>query len=426
MKTLTIGTLTLLLVVPGALAIPRSFFGNGFFGPVIPATPRFGQNLTGDVLNLANWESGKLPGPWGESVAFAGRSSRRMTANPILFGAVPESVVAHSEAGTTREIAITYLDAGSFFGFKMGGERSYEERKAGDKRRAEFKGHYSKLERDLRKRLESGCGRGAVRSIGRSDALRCSATDFRWEDFVIRLAAREGHSLGLSIFRHGDQPLGYLDDEIAKLGTDGRADRLADSVTENQRGDVLVGELPVVQQGITPFCGIGSLSMVAQHLGLEVPAGALEAGAAFRNTGSARGSGILELYHAVAEELCMRLTPSSKFDPRRVQRSIDAGIPVVVWRRVTKDREAAHNLFAKRLAANSDAHLPEPTSGQRAAWPERKKQSIPSHGSVVTGFNAEHSEVIFTEPWGETARDRRMRVEEMEATAYAVFYFRFR
>ena len=196
-------------------------------------------------------------------------------------------------------------------------------------------------------------------------------------------------------------------------------------MTSNERGDLGVGAIPVVQQGLTPFCGVGSLAMVAEYLGLEILARDLEAGARFRNTGSAGGSRILDLYRAVAEELGMRVTVSSKFDPKRVRRSIEAGIPVVVWRRVSKEREAAHTRFAEHLAAHPEAHLPEPGRGQRASWPARKKQSLPSHGSVVTGINSEHSELIYSEPWGEHARDRRMRIEEMQATAYAVFYYRF-
>ena len=94
MRRLVTITAVLCLMSPGALAIPQSFFGNGFFGPVIPATPRFGKNLTGDFLKFANWESGELPGPWEKAPSFAGRQRQIMSANPILFGAVPISVVA--------------------------------------------------------------------------------------------------------------------------------------------------------------------------------------------------------------------------------------------------------------------------------------------------------------------------------------------
>ena len=55
-----------------------------------------------------------------------------MTALPVLFGSVPQSVVACEKDGKLREIAITYLDAGEFFGFQFGGEKTHADREAGD------------------------------------------------------------------------------------------------------------------------------------------------------------------------------------------------------------------------------------------------------------------------------------------------------
>ena len=198
-------------------AIPQSFFGNGFIGPIIPAHPRFGKNLTGAFLSVSNWEKGELPGPWETQPALAGTSLERMTANPILFGAVPDSVVAHREEGGLHEIAITYLDAGSFFGFKFGGEKTNADRAAGSKRRLEFESHFTKLERNLRERLESGCGRGTPQPVGRSDLLRTVFTDYVWEDFVLRLSVRQGHSVGLSIYRKGEIPDSFVAEAIAGL-----------------------------------------------------------------------------------------------------------------------------------------------------------------------------------------------------------------
>ena len=100
-------------------------------------------------------------------------------------------------------------------------------------------------------------------------------------------------------------------------------------------------------------------------------------------------------------------------------------MPVIVWRRVSKEREAAHNEFLAELAGHPGAKLAAPTKADQALWPARDEKGSPSHASVISGLNEELGEVIFTEPWGEHARERRMRVEEMEATAYAVFYFRF-
>ena len=118
----------------------------------------------------------------------------------------------------------------------------------------------------------------------------------------------------------------------------------------------------------------------------------------------------------------MDMKVSSRFDPRRVSKSLENGIPVIVWRRVSKEREAAHKKFAARLARNPEAAVPK---SKESDWPRREKKSLPSHGSVITGINIERGEVIYSEPWGTSARDRRMSIDEMKKSTYAAFYFRF-
>lgn len=407
-------------------AVPNSFLGNGnLLFPVIPAHPRFKGNLTRDVLAIGNWEKNAFPGPWEEVPALTGTAVKRMTAMPVLFGAVPDSVQAFAEEGRLVELAITYLDAGSFFGFKFGGERTHEEREAGSERRSEFDHHYNLLARDLRSRLEEGCGAGRQTVVGRSDLLRAVFTDYRWGGFVIRLATREGHSVTLHLMREEDLARSFFDEEIAALRPAERNDLFASRVRRNERGDVFVDAIPVFSQGNTPFCGIHSLAMVTDYYGLRLRADGLAASAQFRNTGSARGSDVLDLYHAAAEELDMRIKISSRFDFDRARKSIEAGMPVIVWRRVSKEREESHTRFAAKLAQSPGARLAAPTAAQRVTWPPREKKGSPSHASVVSGINEARGEVIFSEPWGEAARGRRMRFEEMEGTAYAVFFFQF-
>ncbi len=414
-----------LVLAGGAWAIPNTFIGNGFFGPVIPATPRFGANLTEAFLSVENWAANALPGPWEDQPALAGQQARRMSANPVLFGAVPDSVYAYTENGRLTELAITYLDAGTFFGYHAGGEKTRAAREAGEERRFEFQHLFHQYSGNLRERLEAGCGAGKMTVVGRSDLLRTAYTDYQWEGFTLRLARRDGHSVALYITRRGEAQESFIAEEMAALRTGERAATLSDCVSRDGRGDIRLSQLPVYDQGITPFCGIHSLAMVGHYLGLRIPAEGLEAGAEFRNTGSARGSRILELYGAVAEELGMKLRTSSRFDFDRARKAVEQGLPLIVWRRVSLEREAALNEFSTRMAADENARLPEWTKALAATLPEREKKGSPSHASVIEGVNPDLGEVIFSEPWGEHAHGRRMRAEEMEATAYAVFYFEF-
>ena len=406
-------------------AIPNTFFGNGFFGPVIPATPRFGANLTRAFFDRNNWNQGEFPGPWQEEPALAGERIDRMTALPAVLGAVPMSVYSYGdENGKTRELAIHFLDAGLFFGFQSGGEKTRGQREIGREKRSLFAKHYRDLSADLRRRLEDGCGRGRQGAIGRSDQLRSVFTDYRWEEFVIRFVARPDHSVSIHVMREGDVPDSFLDIGLEKMGSSRRAEILSSNFRKNDIGDQFIEGLPMFTQGNTPFCGIHSLAMAGRYLGLRIHPEALAAGAGFRNNGSARGSDILGLYRAVGDEIGMQVSTFSKFDARRVEKSIEAGIPVLVWRRVSLQRERAHNEFQAAFRKNPALALGAPNEREKKAWPLRTARGTPSHSSVVTGINPERNEVIFSEPWGEFARDRRMRIEEMEASVYAAFYFR--
>jgi hypothetical protein len=424
MKKLLLGILLALIVAPTAPAIPNVFFGNGqFFGPVIPAFPRFNANLTREFFDNDNWLENEFPGPWEDQPALDGTTVKRMTEMPVVLGGVPTAIYAYSDDEGLREMSITYLDAGSFFGFKLGGEKTQKERQAGSERRSEFGSHYNRISRVLRETIEKGVGSGKQTVIGRSHLLRSVFMDYEVDDFVLRLATRENHSISIHVMRKDRVVGSFADQQLLAMSDRERAALLVKNVTNNERGDLMIDGIPMYTQGNTPFCGVHSLAMAAHYYGLRMHPEDLIAGADLQNTGSAKGSNIFGIYHAAAEEVGMKATVSSRFDARKVQKALEAGMPVVVWRRVTYAREQAHHRFAKTVAEDPNAILPAASDAEKTNWPNREDKGSPSHASVVSGINSDLKEVIITEPWGEHARKRHMHFEEMEASAYAVFYF---
>ncbi len=406
-----------------ARAIPQSFIGGNGFGPVLAATPRFDRDLTKNFLDAKQWDLNQLDGPWVAISARAGRDAAQMTANPTLFGSVPDSVRLFREAGQINELLITYIDAGKFFGFDYDGEKTFAEKVAGDKRRGEFQQQYERLAEDLRSRLGKGCGPGQLGALGHSPELRSSFQDFHTDGFVLRLATRENNSVVLQILREKSLPKSFLDPAVASLTPKERKAVLLGNVKTNQRGDQLVTGLPALQQGSTPFCGVHSLAMLAQYHGLRLEPEALVAGAEFKNTGNAKGSDIPGLYRAVAQELGLKLQIGKGLTREALERLIADGLPLIVWRRVTQERDAAHTANAQRIQEDPSAQLP-PQREEARLYPAKNNRQLPSHASVICGYNREKGEVIFSEPWGQAARERRMRIEEMEATVYQTFCFR--
>jgi hypothetical protein len=425
MKRNSISNLVCLLLAStiSAMAIPQSFINGVGNGPVIPATPRFNRDLTANFLDAKQWTQNQLDGPWQEVSMRAGREVAQMTANPTLFGSVPGSVRLFREAGKLDEIIITYLDAGKYFGFDYDGEKTALEKAAGEKRRGEFQQMYKRIADDLRSRLSKGCGSAQQNAVGRTAELRTAFEEYRTDGFVLRLALRENHSVALHIQRDNHVSKSLVDPTMEKMSAKERKSSLLKNVQTNQRGDQIIGGLPTLQQGYTPFCGVLSLAMLAQYHGLRVEPEALVAGAEFKNTGNAKGSDIPGLYKAVAEELGLKLQIGKSLNRETIERLISEGQPVVVWRRVTKERDLAHSTNTQKVLDDPTAQLP-PLREEQRSYPNKSDRNIPSHASVICGYNRAKGEVIFSEPWGDAARERHMRIEEMEATVYQTFIFR--
>lgn len=419
--------ISLCIGIPGkALAIPNVFIGGGFIGPIVPSHPVFNANLTAAFLSDENWKTGKFPGPWSPATTAGDEKLRAMAEMPILFGAVPDSVIARRESGgALREIVITFLDAGTYFPYLGGGEKTREQRLTGEERRSAFETRWQELNRALRQRLEEGCGQaGEMTVAGRSDQLRVAYTDYTWENFRLRLARRPNHSVALHLSRLSEPAPPWVDEDIANLESRERADLLAERIQNNELDEPVITGVPIFDQGFTPYCGVHALAMVAHYHGLRMLPSELAGGAEFKNTGSARGSRIFDLYRAVGEELELDFSHSARFDARRADHVLREGFPVIVWRRVSMEREKAHAAQAVSFASSPElAAVPALDSKTLSELPDRKKSGSPSHASVIIGIDEEAGTVIYLEPWGAEAGVRRMRIEELEATAYASFYY---
>ena len=411
------------LVAPRAEAIPNTFFGNGIGIPIIPAFPRFNADLTEEFLTVDNWKQQEFSGPWRDEPALEGEKVRRMEALPLVFGEVPMSVTSSGDESGVSEITLGFLDAGLYFGYHFGGEQTREQREAGRDKRQEFERHFEELVERLGERLEEGCGRGTPGVMGATPMLRTEYVDYVWEDFVLRLVARPEHSVSLHLFKRDAAPASYVESEFAAMDRRARAAKFAGAVVRSQ-GEISVQGIPMVIQGETPFCAIDSLAMTSRYLGLRASPVDLAGSAGFENTGSAGGSDLVGLYRAVGDELGMRTSIVPSFDRDKVLKSLEEGLPVIVWRRVSMEREKAHRQFAAARRQDPSLAPPALTMEELAKLPEKGERGLPSHASVVTGYSPATNSVIYAEPWGEDTRDRRMRVEEMEATAYAVFHFK--
>ncbi len=410
MKFLLFTLPAFLVALENVFAIPQNFGGN-FFGATFQ--PRdINEDFTEQLLAEAIWRGEELPQVWKSIPSLDGNEVKLLAVNPVILGQRPAAVFANTQKGRLQSIAALYLDAGHFFGYH--GNREKDDIKALQR---DFKKRYAQLEKALGKTLGERAEDGPDDAvIGRTALLRNTYQDYRIGKLTLRFSAIENHSISLIILRTEDISDDYLDVDIASLDKRQRRKQLLANVRQDRSGDVTIGGIPMFRQGLRPYCAVSTLGMATHYLGLRMSTDALASGARFRNTGSAKGSKILDLYRAAAEEALASVQRSGSFDFKRAKKYLEKGFPVVVWRRYSSERNLLHSAAAKGKV------LPEANPADRASWPTSKTD--PGHASVVTGYNEKTGEVIFMESWGEHTRGKRMHIEELEATSYAAFYFK--
>ena len=411
MKTLILFIASYLSISLSCLAIPQNFGGNLFGATFEPRI--INEDFTDDLIAAPVWINNKLPGTWKSIPSLDGDEVKILSVNPMLFGRHSISVYANEEKGKLKSISILYLDSEKFFNQTKTTTNTQDIKSL----KREFKKTYENIESSINKALYKYTkDRPEESFVGQTDFLRNTYNDYKYGDLTLRVSAKDGQNICLIIMRSEDVSKTYLSSETTKLVKRERRKQLQQNVQVRESGDIKINGIPMFLQGQRPYCAISTLGMATHYLGLRLGTDALAAGAKFRYFDTAKGSKMLDLYRAAAEESDAVLQRGRSFDFDRAQKYIEKGFPIVVWRRYSHKRNLLHS------AAAQGAKLPELTPNDRLTWPTSK--DAPGHASVITGFNKKTGEVIFMESWGEHARNKRMRAEELEATSYATFYFK--
>ncbi|BDS05137.1 hypothetical protein NT6N_01770 [Oceaniferula spumae] len=405
---------------------PLAAIPNQIIGGVNQAnSPLNGQELAGRLLQPDLWQGkSRLPGNWKEENRIAETKTSHLLAKPKVFGLDAILLRATHRGDDLESVTVIFADAGSYFPYlqrKPGVPIEKQRQDLLEKQRA-FQELYSTAFEKLNEELEKRAGRKAKESRwGSSRTLRADLLVYEIGKIQAVLFAENGRLLRLTLTRDRDlYRKGWLDQKRIKMSGSELSRHYSDQVKISQNGDHVIEGVKPVPQGYRPYCGLNSLTMVAQYYGLHLDEDWMAVAGKFQNTGSAAGSNMLTLYNATAREARLSMNRETKFQFSKARALIKSGLPVVVWRRFDFQRNQMHIKLAQKFAEDPNALLPEPDTADRATWPGDEH---PVHASVIVGFNDKRKEVLFIESWAGQSVPRRMRYEELEATATMVFYF---
>ena len=367
------------------------------------------------LKSAALWDARDFLDGWGAVSATAAEEHRNFSGRCEVFGHPAHAVHGMFEHGRLMAITVVVLDAGAWFGFVPDAEA----KKTAAVKGPQFIALYRQTAADVERGLAALAG-GAGRKVAFVDkgALKHDVLVFHAGDLWVRLTTRENQLVKFTLTRteaDATSPLSTLRRTAKK---DEQAREFAARATSAPNGDRLLEGVPIFTQGDRAYCGVATLAMAMQFLGLRLDTEDFAASAGIK-FGSTYHSDIRSVTEAAADVAKVKLPRTVQFEFEKARAAIDAGIPVIVFRRWSKERDFLHTAFAHRFEKDPAATLPKPDLTDQKSWPVRGDFA---HSSLVTGYNLARREVIFTESWGERTRNRRMRIEEMEGTGYLAYY----
>ena len=367
------------------------------------------------LKSSAVWDSPGFLAEWSAASVTQGEEHRAYRGRCQIFGHQAQSVTGLFDGGRLSSITIVVLDAGGWFGFVPAAEAKKVAAAKGPQFAALCKQTAADIERGL-----AGLAGGAGKKTPfiEKGLLKHEVVLFHTGDLWARLTTRDNQLVKLTVARSEIDAVNPLSAMRRTAKKDEQLRQFSARVRKDDNGDRLLEGVPIFVQGDRAYCGIATLAMAMQFLGLRLDTEDY-AGPAGIRFGSTYHSTIREAYDAAAEAAKVHLPRTTQFEFERARASIEAGLPVVVFRRWSQERDFLHSAFAERLAKDPAATLPKPDLNDRKTWPTKDDFA---HSSIITGCNAARREVIFTESWGERSRNRRMRIEEMEGTVYLAYY----
>ncbi len=367
------------------------------------------------LKNTALWDTPDFLSGWGAVSATVAEEHRNFAAPCEVFGHKAYSVRGVFEHGKLTGITVVVLDSGAWFGFVP----DAEVKRVSATKGPQFAALYKQTSEDVQRGLAALAG-SAGRKVPLVDkgVLKHDVLVYRTGDLWTRLTLRENQLVKFTITRTEPDAVSPLRAQRRTGKKDDQARAFASHVSNAPNGDRLLDGVPIFTQGDRAYCGVATLAMGMQFLGLRLDTEDY-AGAAGIKFGSTYRSDIRPVFDAAADAAKLKLTHGTQFEFEKARVAIDAGMPVIVFRRWSQERDFLHGAFAERFQKDPTATLPKADLSDQKTWPT--KESF-SHSSLITGYNLARREVIFTESWGERVRNRRMRIEEMEGTSYMAYY----
>jgi len=195
---------------------------------------------------------------------------------------------------------------------------------------------------------------------------------------------------------------------------------IKDNVEHLANGDIIIRNIPLVEQGSKGYCAVATAEMVLRYFGCEVSNTQLATLA-----GYSQGEVGAGLINALSKVVTGKAKLNFRVEPIFIQTTagerLSQGEPFIVLRYFDRQRDFQISSYTEAVAG--DATIPPmKITRKELMYFQRMKMGM-GHASIVVGFNKERDEFLLSESWNVYSALKRFQAKELEETCYGVLIF---
>ena len=340
-------------------------------------------------------------------------------ADARFLGARPYSQVLYGENGSTSALSFVFANKGD----AVAGAAGLTDQRDLRQRRAELRGNRKAIEEDektLAGALGALFGEPVTARFGQGSRTRETVQRWDWRGHAFLLSAPRGEYVTLRVLPSASADGGGK----SKLADDVIRARAAAGVERRPNGDVILSDMPMVDQGPKGYCVPATWERAMRWMGVPADMYVL---AMAGNTGAGGGTSGEDITWGARDAVTRagrRLdSPALKLAPAAVAKFIDRGLPVMWGMFSTPDfNRAVNERLAPRRAMTDPAAWSASLETARTAAKHWRKDPEAAHLCMITGYNEATGELAISDSYGPGFEERWMTVEEAAAVSQGRFY----
>jgi hypothetical protein len=322
-----------------------------------------------------------------------------------VLGARPYSLVLYAHDGKADSLSMIFANKGDFDGV---GKKNDEKKRAAAIR--DFKDAVKDDAKTIAETLTTALGVPKRQTFGETPETRENVARWDWQEHAILLASPKDEYVAVRIVQKD------VADHFGRASrVEGLRELLPSHVQQRDNGDVIIGQIPMVNQGPKGYCVPATWERYLRYI--EIPADMYLLAMA-GNTGLGGGTNTAAITASVDIYVkrygCKIQTVDPALETKNLARYVDKGLPLMwaCYVSPTVEKAVTARTAERRKTEDWDAYIRElkPVKKEYRGTSFRDRER--GHMRMIIGYNAKTGEVAISDSWGNWAAERWLTVEE--------------